>query len=173
VRRSEATWREVRRLSGRRVVVPGPWPNGRSDGSDAGRHRPDRGAAGSPVGKEAHLLQNACPEVSRVAAQLRGFRAARNPRDGGRHARSQLSRSAPRRYSGVLWVQWSRTAWNEIGSLGPGVGPATSRRHVFGIAFKLLMKAIVMPQFGGPSDQPGVPLPGPATRRAPRGAVYL
>jgi len=51
----------------------------------------------------------------------------------------------------LLWVQWSRTAWNEIGFARPrswtrdlAVG------IVFGIAFKLLMKAIVMPQFGAP-----------------------
>jgi len=51
----------------------------------------------------------------------------------------------------LLWVQWSRTPWNEIGFARPrswtrdvAVGIA------FGIAFKLLMKAIVMPLFGAP-----------------------
>lgn len=51
----------------------------------------------------------------------------------------------------LLWVQWSRTPWSEIGFARPrswtrdlAVGIA------FGIAFKLLMKAIVMPLFGAP-----------------------
>jgi len=51
----------------------------------------------------------------------------------------------------LLWVQWSRTPWSEIGFAQPrswtrdlAVGIA------FGIAFKLLMKAIVMPLFGAP-----------------------
>jgi len=51
----------------------------------------------------------------------------------------------------LLWVRWSDTPWYEIGFVRPrswtldlAVGIA------FGIAFKLLMKAIVMPLFGAP-----------------------
>src|SRR5438034_8481946 len=51
----------------------------------------------------------------------------------------------------LLWVQWSRTPWRDIGYVRPkswtrdlGVGVA------FGIAFKLLMKALVMPLLGAP-----------------------
>ena len=52
----------------------------------------------------------------------------------------------------LVWVRWSRTPWREIGYVPPrswtrdlAVGIA------FGIAFKLLMKAIVMPLFGAPA----------------------
>lgn len=51
----------------------------------------------------------------------------------------------------LAWVRWSRTPWREIGYVRPrswivivAVGIA------FGIAFKFLMKAIVMPLFGAP-----------------------
>jgi len=57
-------------------------------------------------------------------------------------------------FGGILalgWVRWSRTPWREIGYVRPrswtrdlAVGIA------FGIVFKLLMKAIVMPFFGAP-----------------------
>jgi len=56
--------------------------------------------------------------------------------------------------SGILvlvWVGWSRTAWREIGY----VRPKSSMRDLaagiaLGIAFKFLMKAIVMPLLGAP-----------------------
>jgi membrane protease YdiL (CAAX protease family) len=51
----------------------------------------------------------------------------------------------------LVWTRWSRTPWRQIGYVWPkswardrAVGVA------FGIAFKLLMKAIVMPLFGAP-----------------------
>ena len=51
----------------------------------------------------------------------------------------------------LVWVYWSRTPWQEIGYVRPknwiktaGVG------IVFGVALKLLMKAIVMPLLGAP-----------------------
>jgi len=51
----------------------------------------------------------------------------------------------------LVWVQWSRTPWREIGYVQPkswtrdlAVGIA------FGIVFKLVMKAVVMPLFGAP-----------------------
>jgi len=91
------------------------------------------------------------PEVSRVAAQLRGF----GPLGILAMVVVTLVGNYPVPPLGailaLLWVQWSRTAWNEIGFARPrswtrdlAVG------IVFGIAFKLLMKAIVMPQFGAP-----------------------
>lgn len=52
----------------------------------------------------------------------------------------------------MAWVWWSRTAWRELGYVRPKrwirtvvVGSA------FGAAFKLLMKAMVMPLFGAPA----------------------
>src|SRR2546429_4416182 len=51
----------------------------------------------------------------------------------------------------LLWVQWSRTPWHDIGFVRPkswtrdlAVGLAC------GVAFKLLMKALVMPLLGAP-----------------------
>jgi CAAX protease family protein len=51
----------------------------------------------------------------------------------------------------LVWVRWSRTPWREIGYVRPrswtrdlAVGIA------FGMVFKLLIKAIVMPLFGAP-----------------------
>ena len=55
----------------------------------------------------------------------------------------------------LVWVRWSRTPWREIGYVRPkswirsvaiGIG--------FGIAFKLLMKVIVMPLLGAPAINP-------------------
>jgi len=52
----------------------------------------------------------------------------------------------------LVWVRWSRTPWREIGYVQPkswtqdlALGLAC------GIAFKLLMKALVMPLFGAPA----------------------
>ena len=73
----------------------------------------------------------------------------------------------------LLWVQWSRTPWRDIGYVRPkswtrdlAVGVA------FGIAFKLLMKALVMPLLGAPPiNQAYHYLTG--NRAALPGAVYL
>ncbi len=73
----------------------------------------------------------------------------------------------------LLWVQWSRTPWRDIGYVRPkswtrdlAVGMAV------GIAFKLLMKALVMPLLGAPPiNQAYQYLTG--NRAALLGAVYL
>ena len=72
----------------------------------------------------------------------------------------------------LVWVRWSRTPWREIGYVRPtswivdlAVGIA------FGIAFKFLMKAIVMPLLGAPAINPAFHyLAG--NRAALPGAVY-
>ena len=72
----------------------------------------------------------------------------------------------------LVWVRWSRTPWREIGYARPkswtldlAVGIA------FGIAFKFLMKAIVMPLLGAePINQAFHYLAG--NRAALPGAVY-
>jgi uncharacterized protein len=49
----------------------------------------------------------------------------------------------------LLWARWSRTPWREIGYVRPRSWPLTLATGIaFGIAFKLLMKAIVMPLLG-------------------------
>jgi len=88
---------------------------------------------------------------SRVAAQLRGF--------GPLGILALLVVTLVGNYPvaplggilALLWVRWSRTPWSEIGFARPrswtrdlAVGIA------FGIAFKLFMKAIVMPLFSAP-----------------------
>ena len=73
----------------------------------------------------------------------------------------------------LLWVRWSRTPWRDIGYVRPkswtrdlAVGMAV------GIAFKLLMKALVMPLLGAPPiNQAYQYLTG--NRAALLGAVYL
>jgi membrane protease YdiL (CAAX protease family) len=73
----------------------------------------------------------------------------------------------------LVWVRWSHTPWREIGYIRPkswardlAVGVA------FGITFKLLMKAIVMPLFGAePINHAYHYLVG--NRAALPGAVYL
>jgi len=72
----------------------------------------------------------------------------------------------------LVWVRWSRTPWREIGY----VRPQSWTRDVavgiaFGIAFKFLMKAIVMPLLGAePINQAFHYLVG--NRAALPGAVY-
>jgi membrane protease YdiL (CAAX protease family) len=52
----------------------------------------------------------------------------------------------------LVWVRWSRTPWREIGYVRPRSWVATVAVGIaFGIAFKFLMKAIVMPLFGAPA----------------------
>jgi membrane protease YdiL (CAAX protease family) len=73
----------------------------------------------------------------------------------------------------LVWARWSRTPWREIGYVRPkswtrdlAVGIA------FGIAFKFLMKAMVMPLLGAPPiNQAFHYLAG--NRAALPGAVYL
>jgi membrane protease YdiL (CAAX protease family) len=51
----------------------------------------------------------------------------------------------------LVWAFWSRTPWREIGYARPRSWIGTiAAGIVFGVAFKLLMKAIVMPLFGAP-----------------------
>src|SRR5438477_5274968 len=55
----------------------------------------------------------------------------------------------------LAWAHWSHTPWRELGYVRPrswlrcaAVGVA------FGAAFKVLMKAVVMPLFGAPAINP-------------------
>jgi len=110
---------------------------------------------------------------SRVAAQLRGF----GPLGILALLVVMLVGNYPVAPLGgilaLLWVRWSRTPWSEIGFARPrswtrdlAVGIA------FGIAFKLFMKAIVMPLFGAPPiNQAYHYLTG--NQAALPGAVYL
>jgi membrane protease YdiL (CAAX protease family) len=51
----------------------------------------------------------------------------------------------------LVWVQLSRTPWREIGYVRPKSWVASAAAGiVFGVAFKFLMKAIVMPLLGAP-----------------------
>lgn len=49
----------------------------------------------------------------------------------------------------LVWVWWSRTPWREIGYVRPRNWPLTAGVGIaFGIAFKFLMKSVVMPLLG-------------------------
>jgi membrane protease YdiL (CAAX protease family) len=49
----------------------------------------------------------------------------------------------------LVWARWSRTPWREIGYTRPGNWTATFAVGItLGVAFKLLMKMIVMPLLG-------------------------
>src|SRR5882724_3578053 len=49
----------------------------------------------------------------------------------------------------LVWVHWSHTPWREIGYVRPRSWIATVLVGVvFGVAFKFLMKSIVMPLLG-------------------------
>jgi CAAX protease family protein len=49
----------------------------------------------------------------------------------------------------LLWVHWSRTPWSEIGYRRPVSWVASTLAGIgIGIAFKLMMKAVVMPLLG-------------------------
>ncbi len=78
----------------------------------------------------------------------------------------------------LVWARWSRTRWREIGYVRPRSWIRTlALGIVFGSAFKLLMKAIVMPALGvspqttglqreGRSDRPpSCEMQGSRTRR--------
>jgi CAAX protease family protein len=55
----------------------------------------------------------------------------------------------------LLWASWSRTPWGEIGFRRPRSWPSVVALGVpFGIAFKLVMKALVMPLLGAPPINP-------------------
>lgn len=55
----------------------------------------------------------------------------------------------------LAWVRWSRTPWREIGYVRPRSWIRTLAGGLaFGIAFKLLMKAIVMPLLGADPINP-------------------
>ena len=88
---------------------------------------------------------------SRVAAQLRGF--------GPVGILALLVVTLVGNYPvaplggilALLWVRWSRTPWSEIGFARPRSWTRDLTLGIaFGIAFKLFMKAIVMPLFGAP-----------------------
>ena len=52
----------------------------------------------------------------------------------------------------LMWVRWSRTPWREIGYVQPKSWTQDLVLGLaFGIAFKLVMKALVMPLFGAPA----------------------
>jgi membrane protease YdiL (CAAX protease family) len=52
----------------------------------------------------------------------------------------------------LLWAHWSRTPWRELGYVRPRSWTATvAIGVVFGVAFKVAMKAIVMPLLGAPA----------------------
>jgi len=55
----------------------------------------------------------------------------------------------------LVWVRWSRTPWREIGYVPPKSWTQDLALGLaFGIVFKLLMKALVMPLFGAPAINP-------------------
>src|SRR2546426_2311369 len=55
----------------------------------------------------------------------------------------------------LLWVRWSRTPWRDIGYVRPESWPRDVAVGIaFGIAFKFLMKAVVMPPLGAPPVNP-------------------
>ncbi len=72
----------------------------------------------------------------------------------------------------LAWARWSRTPWREIGFVRPTSWTRDLVTGIaFGIAFKLLMKAIVMPLLGAPPINPAFHyLAG--NRAALPGAVY-
>lgn len=89
-----------------------------------------------------------------IAAQLRGF----GPLGLLAIAVILLANAVATALSAILvlvWVWRSHTPWREIGYVRPASWIRTiAVGVVFGIAFKLLMKAIVMPLLGGPPINP-------------------
>jgi hypothetical protein len=73
----------------------------------------------------------------------------------------------------LVWVRWSRTPWREIGYVRPRSWTLTlAVGIVFGVAFKFLMKAIVMPLLGAdPINQAFHYLVG--NTAALPGAIYM
>ena len=87
----------------------------------------------------------------RFAAQLRGF----GPAGIVAIVAVLLGNALFIPFSAILalvWVRVSRTPWGEIGYVRPASWPMTITTGVaFGIAFKFLMKALVMPLLGAPA----------------------
>ena len=55
----------------------------------------------------------------------------------------------------LVWAQWSRTPWREIGYVRPKNWAATIALGLaIGVVLKFVMKAIVMPLFGAPAVNP-------------------
>lgn len=51
----------------------------------------------------------------------------------------------------LIWARWSRTPWREIGYVQPRRWMASAAIGIaFGVALKLLLKAVVMPLLGAP-----------------------
>ncbi|HXL34683.1 MAG TPA: hypothetical protein VN953_07160 [Gemmatimonadales bacterium] len=93
----------------------------------------------------------AAPSADRVAARLRGF--------GPLGILAMLVILLVGNYpvapvSAILvlvWVRWSRTPWREIGYVRPKSWTRDLATGIaLGVAFKILMKAIVMPLLGAP-----------------------
>ena len=90
------------------------------------------------------------PVDDRLARELRGFGligiAAIAVILAGNFVLAPLSA-----FLALLWVYLSRTPWREIGYVPPKSWVTTAGVGIaFGVAFKLLMKAIVMPLLGAP-----------------------
>ena len=101
-----------------------------------------------------HTTQPASSSADRVAAALRGFGPL-----GIVAILAILAGSAAAMILGAVlvlaWVWGSRTPWRELGFVRPASWIRTvAIGIVFGIAFKLLMKAMVMPLFGAPAINP-------------------
>src|SRR2546426_376987 len=140
----------------------------RAGGAFGGASKPSVAIDSQIVGRTG-----ASPSVDRLAARLRGF----GPLGILAMLAIPLLGNYPVPPFGailvLLWVQWSRTPWGDIGYVRPkswtrdlAVGIA------LGVAFKLLMKALVMPLLGAPPiNQAYQYLTG--NRAALPGAVYL
>ena len=106
------------------------------------------------VGIEPIETQAAAPPDDRFAAGLRGF----GPLGLLAILVIAVSTLAPFPLTPVLvllWAKWSRTPWREIGYVRPKswIGSFVIG-IVFGSAFKLLMKALVMPLLGADPINP-------------------
>jgi membrane protease YdiL (CAAX protease family) len=133
---------EIHAMSGTRVVRARLSVN--RPVTDNVVHRPEQGSALPP---EARL---APPSDDSVAAGLRGFGPL------GLLAILLIAATTvfkPLSASLVLFWAWrSRTPWREIGYVRPKSWPVTvTVGIVFGCAFKIVMKAIVMPLVGAPA----------------------
>lgn len=101
-----------------------------------------------------HTPQPASSHRDRVAAALRGFGPL-----GIVAILVILAGSAVAMLLGALlvlaWAWWSRTPWRELGFVRPASWVRTVAIGIaFGVSFKLLMKAVVMPLFGAPAINP-------------------
>lgn len=132
---------------------------------EQGRGEPPPGA---PVDREVRT-----PSDDPIAASLRGF----GPVGLLTMAVIALVGNYPIAPMGALlvlaWVRWTRTRWDDIGYIRPRSWTRDVVTGIaFGIGFKLLMKAVVMPLFGAePINHAFHYLVG--NRAALPGAVYL